>query len=166
MNETHLKILKTMHEATNRMDINMFAEAVNLTPSQTIAMVQQLATEGFLQRVGGGFGLTDKGKNSLNFVLQVPEDKTFQFYIGVNKPLGFSASSLEEFYKLTRQVCSDALEFHLYRNDFENWFRNVLDDKELADVVVALKKTALIGENLRKALLKAIDSRYGAAELI
>jgi predicted transcriptional regulator len=162
----HLKILKTMHDATSRMDINMFAEAVNLTPNQTIAAVQQLAAEGFLHRVGGGYGLTDKGKKALKFSIQVPEEKTFQFYVGVDKPLGFSANSLEEFYRVAKEVCSDALDFHLYRGDFENWFRDVLGDKELAEEVGGLKTAALTGEDFRKALLKAIDARYGVGELL
>ncbi|MCW3998801.1 MAG: DUF5752 family protein [Candidatus Bathyarchaeota archaeon] len=166
MNEEHLKILKTMHEATSRMDINMFAQAINLTPNQTMAQVQKLAAEGFLHRVGAGYGLTEKGKNALKLSQQVPEDKSFQFYIGMDLPLGFSARSLEEFYRLARQVCSDSLDFHLYRGDFEGWFRSVLGDGELADEVAALKAEALNGEALRKALLKVIDARYGINELL
>ncbi len=46
------------------MDITMFAQAVNLNPNQAIAGVQELAKEGFLRKVGGGFGLTEKGKNA------------------------------------------------------------------------------------------------------
>ena len=65
MKESYIKILKTMNEATNRMDLNMFAEAVNLTPNQAIAEVQELAKEGFLRKVGGGFGLTEKGRNTI-----------------------------------------------------------------------------------------------------
>ena len=65
MKEAHIKILKTMNEATNRMDLNMFAEAVDLTPNQALAEVQELAKEGFLRKVGGGFGLTEKGRNAL-----------------------------------------------------------------------------------------------------
>jgi predicted transcriptional regulator len=164
--DEHFKILKTMHEATGRMDINMFSQAVNLTPNQAIAEVQLLASEGFLHRVGSGYGLTDKGKNALKLANQVPEDKTFQFYVDVDKPLGFAARSLAEFYGVAREVCSDALDFHLYRGDFENWLRTVLDDNELAEKISALKTAELSGEELRKALLAAIDTRYGAGELV
>ena len=55
MKEEQIKILKTMNEATNRMDIHMFAQAVNLEPNQTIEQVQKLAAEGFLRKVGGGY---------------------------------------------------------------------------------------------------------------
>ncbi len=165
MKEDHLKILKTMQEATNRMDINMFAQAVNLNPNQAIAQVHELAEEGFLRRVGGGYGLTDKAKNAIKMSTQVPEKEIFQFYIDMDKPIGFSAHSLEEFYRIVKKVCSDSLDFHLYRGDFERWLREVLSDKDLADEIQNIKATEIKGEELRKALLKAIDNRYGVGEL-
>jgi hypothetical protein len=36
-----------MNEATNRMDMNMFAQAVNLTPNQTLMEIQELAKKVF-----------------------------------------------------------------------------------------------------------------------
>jgi hypothetical protein len=166
LNHQYIKILKTMHDATSRMDINMFAEAVNLSPNQAIAQVQKLATDGFLRKVGSGYGLTEKGKNTLKLSTQVPEDKTFQFYVDVDKPLGFHAHSLVDFYQTVKEVCSDSLDFHLYRGDFERWLGNVLEDIELADDLGALKEANLNGEELRKALLKVIDARYGVGELL
>ena len=155
-----------MNEATNRMDLTMFANAVNLAPNQTIAQVQELAEEGFLRKVGAGYGLTEKGKKALKISTQISEETAFHFYVGVDKPLGFSARSIEEFYRLVKQACSDALDFHLYRGDFENWLRQVVCDDGLAGEAADFKAAGLNGENLRKALLKAIDSRYGVGELL
>jgi Mn-dependent DtxR family transcriptional regulator len=166
LKEEQIRILKTMNEATSRMDLNMFAEAVNLNPNQAIAMVQELAREGFLRKVGGGFGLTEKGKNVLKISMQVPSELAFHFYVEVDKPLGFSAVSLEEFYRLVKEVCSDSLEFHLYRGDFERWLQDVLKDDELAEAVAGLKADELKGEDLRKAILKAIDAKYGVGDLL
>jgi predicted transcriptional regulator len=166
LKEGQIKILKIMNEATNRMDINMFAQAVDLSPNQAIAEVQELAKEGFLRKVGSGFGLTEKGKNSLKAFEVVMSELGFNFYVEVDKPLGFSAHSLEELYRLIKQVTSDSLEFHLYRNDFVNWMREVLKDEELAEAVGILKAEGLKGEELRKALLKAIDAKYGVGELL
>jgi predicted transcriptional regulator len=165
LKEEQIKILKTMNEATNRMDLNMFAQMVNLNPNQAITEVQELAREGFLRKVGGGFGLTEKGKNALKAYVPVSADVGFNFYVGVDKPLGFSAQSLDEFYRLIKQVCSDALEFHLYRGDFENWLREVCRDADLAEAFGTLKAEGLKGEDLRKALLKVIDAKYGIGEL-
>lgn len=166
MKEEQLKILKTMHEATERMDINMFAEAVNLTPNQAIEQVQELAKDGFLRKVSTGYGLTEKGKAALKVYSPVGGDKAFSFYVGVNLPLGFSAGSLEEFYRLIKQVCSDSLDFHLYRGDFENWLRDVTGDLELAEKVKGLRDAGLNGEELRKALLKILDVKYAVNELL
>lgn len=166
MKEEHIKILKTMNEATNRMDLTMFAQTVNLSPNQAITEVQELTQEGFLRKVGNGYGLTEKGKRVLKIFMQVPNESGFLFYVEVDKPLGFSAQSLEEFYRLTKQVTTDSLEFHLYRGDFENWIREVLKDMELTQTVGNLKSEGLKGEDLRKALLKVIDARYGIGELL
>jgi predicted transcriptional regulator len=165
LKDEQLRILKTMHEATNRMDFNTFAQAVNLEPNQAVADIQLLAKEGFLQRNGKAFRVTEKGKNALKINLTYPE-KTFQFYVGVDKPLGIGAQSLEEFYRQIKQVCSDSLDFHLYRGDFENWIREVLGDSQLAEEVGNLKELKLNGEELRKDLIKTIDARYGVGDLL
>jgi len=154
-----------MHEATTRMDLNKFANAVHLSPTEAIADVQELAKEGFLRKVGAGYGLTEKGKNALKMSHIVPPENVFYFYIGVGRPLGFSANSLKEFYRFVAQVCSDSLDFHLYRGDFENWFAQIVGDKDLANQIAAFKASGICGEELRKALLNVGDAHYGIGEL-
>ena len=83
MKEEQFKVLKALSEATSRMDINMFAKKVNLDPNQTIQKVQELAKEGFLQKVGSGFGITAKGKAALKAFVPVPEGMVFRFYNGI-----------------------------------------------------------------------------------
>jgi hypothetical protein len=166
MNDTQLKVLKTMSEATSRMDINQFSHAVNLTSNEVMEMFQQLIVEGLLHKVGTGYGLTEKGKNAIKIANSVPDDKAFSFYIALGKPLGFSAHSIEEFYRLIKQVTSDSLEFHTSRGDFENWLRNVVGDHELALDFSEPKAAGLHGEDLRKRLLNIIDFRYGINELL
>ncbi len=148
------------------MDLTMFAQAVNLTANQAIAEVQELAREGFLRKVSGGFGLTEKGKNALKAYVSVSADMGFNFYGEVDTPLGFSAQSLADFYRAIKQVVSGSLEFHLYRGDFEKWLRDVCKDEELAEAFGTVKAEVLKGEGLRKALLKAIDAKYGIGELL
>jgi hypothetical protein len=155
-----------MNEATNRMDLTMFAQAVNLNPNQAIAEIQELAKEGFLRKVGGGFGLTEKGKKTIKIFTQLPNELGFNFYVDFGKPLGFTALSIEQFYRFIKQVSADSLEFHLYRGDFENWLKEVVKDEELAETFGVLKTTGLKGEDLRKALLKAVDAKYGVGELL
>jgi hypothetical protein len=166
LKEEHIKILKTMNEATNRMDMNMFAQAVSLSPNQTMAEVQELAKEGFLRKVGGGFGITEKGRTVLKIFAPVSSEMSFLFYVEVDKPIGFTAHSMEEFYRFIKQVIVDSLEFHLYRGDFENWLKDVCKDSELAKAFGVLKIDGLMGEELRKALLQAIDAKYGVGDLL
>lgn len=166
MKEEHIKILKTMNEATNRMDMNMFAEAVNLSPNQAMVEVQELAKEDFLRKVGGGFGLTEKGRTALKMFTPVSSEAVFLFYVDVDKPIGFTAHSMEEFYRFIKQVIVDSLEFHLHRGDFENWLKDACSDLELAEAFGTLKIDGLNGEDLRKALLKAIDAKYGVGDLL
>jgi hypothetical protein len=155
-----------MNEATNRMDLSMFAQAVNLNQNQAISEVQELAKEGFLRKVGGGFGLTEKGKNAIKAYVSVSAELGFNFYMDVDKPLGLSALSLDEFYRTIKQVGSDSLEFHLYRGDFEKWLQEVCKDEDLAKSFGTSKAQELKGEDLRKALLQAIDAKYGVGELL
>jgi predicted transcriptional regulator len=162
----HIKILKTMNEATNRMDMNMFAEAVNLSPNQTITEMQELAKKDFLRKVGGGFGLTEKGRTALKVFVPVSSEMSFLFYVEVDKPMDLTAHSMEEFYRFIKQVIVDSLEFHLYRGDFENWLKDVCKDLELAKTFGALKIKGLKGEDLRKALLKALDAKYSVVDLL
>jgi len=166
LKEEQVKILKTMNEATNRMDLHMFAEAVNLTANEAIEQIQELAKEGFLRKVGGGYGLTEKGKNVLKIFSSLPSEMTFNFYVNVDKPLGFSASTLAEFYRYVKQVTSDSIEFHLFRGDLEKWLKEAVNDSELSEVIGGLRTEELKGEGLRKAILKAIDDKYGAGELL
>ncbi len=166
MKDEQLRILKVMSEATNRMDLAMFAHAVNLAPNQAIADVQQLAQTGFLRKVGAGYGLTDKGRNASKIGNPVSGDKAFYFYADIDKPLGLSAHSMEEFYRVIKEVTSDSLDFHLHRGDFENWIHQVIGDEALASGIARLKASGLNGEELRKALLKTIDDRYGVGELL
>ena len=104
MKETQFKVLKALSEATSRMDINMFAKKVNLDPNQTIQQVQDLAREGFLQKVGSGFGITAKGKAALKAFVPVPEGMVFHFYNGIDKPTDLEAKTLWEFYGDVKQV--------------------------------------------------------------
>jgi predicted transcriptional regulator len=166
LKEEQFKVLKALSEATSRMDMNMFAKKVNLDPNQTIQQVQELAKEGFLQKVGSGFGITAKGKSALRSFVPVPEGMGFHFYDGMDQPTDLKAKTLWEFYGDIKQVKADSLEFHLYRGDFENWLKDACKETEFAVEVAVVKDADLKGEELRAELLRVIDARYGIQELL
>jgi DNA-binding Lrp family transcriptional regulator len=165
LKEDQFKVLKTMSEATSRMDLKMFAQKVNLSQNQTLEQIQELAKNGFLQKIGHGYGVAEKGKAALKAFTPVPNEKGFLFYSDIDKPLGLTALTMEEFYRLIKQVASGSLEFHLNRGDFEKWLSEVFNDMMIASEIERIRTTGLKGEDLRKELSNAIDSKYGIEEL-
>jgi len=159
--DEQLKVLKVMSEVTSRIDMNAFSQMVGLKPSQTVERMQDLVNSGFIRKVGGGYGITEKGKAILKAITPVPKDNAFHFYTGFGQPTGFSAESLKDFYEIVKRVAAEALDFHLYRGDFENWIKNALKDPVLADELANLKIEMFKGEELRQKILKTVTARYG-----
>jgi predicted transcriptional regulator len=166
LKEEQFKVLKTMIEATGRMDLNMFAKKVNLSTTQTMQLIQELAKEGFLQRSERGYGITEKGKAAFKVFTPVPEEMSFHFYFGINQPADLTAETLQEFYMAIKQVSTGSLEFHLYRSDFENWLKEACKEQELTKEIGGIKATGLKGEELRAELLKVFDAKYGIQDLL
>jgi predicted transcriptional regulator len=158
--EEQLKVLKVMNEVTSRMDLNAFAQMVGLNPNQTIEHVKELVNAGLVKKMGGGYGITEKGKVILKAVTPVPKDLAFHFYTDVGHPTGFSAESLKEFYEIIKRVTVESVEFHLYRGDFENWINAALKDTALAGKLASLKNSGLKGEELKKEIVAAIAAAY------
>jgi len=159
--EEQLKVLKVMSEVTSRMDLNAFAQMVGLNLSQTMERMQDLVNAGLIRKVGGGYGITEKGKAVLKAITPVPKDMAFHFYMEVGQPAGFSAESLKDFYEIVKRVGVESVEFHLYRGDFENWIKTAFEDAALADEIASLKSANVKGEELRQGILKAIMAKYG-----
>jgi DNA-binding Lrp family transcriptional regulator len=166
LDEEEFKVLKTLSEVTNRMDVNMFSKKVNLNPTETIEQVQQLARDGFLQKVGNGYGITERGKTALKVLASVAEDMGFQFYFAYGKPSDFIVDTLEDFYMVIKQINAESIEFHLYRGDFENWIKEAIQDPHLAYDFGTVRAFGLKGEALRAELLKALDENYNIQELL
>jgi len=166
LKEEQFKVLKAMIETTTRMDLNMFAKKVNLSPNQTMQVFQELTKEGFLQRSERGYGVTEKGKAALKAFTPVSEETGFSFYFSINQPAGLTSKTLQEFYKDIKQVRVDSLEFHFYRGDFENWLKEACKEPDLADKMDCIKVAGLRGEDLRAALLEVLDIKYHIHELI
>jgi DNA-binding Lrp family transcriptional regulator len=150
-----------MNEITSRIDLNAFAQMVGLTPNLTIERVQELVDTGLVRKTGGGYGITDKGKAILKAITPVPKESAFHFYTEIGQPTGFSAESLKDFYEIIKRVAAESLEFHLYREDFENWIKSAFEDKALANNLAGLRTANSKGEDLRKGILLAIAEEYG-----
>jgi predicted transcriptional regulator len=161
LTEEQLRVLKAMNEITSRIDLNSFAQMVGLNPNQTIERVQELVDSELARKTGGGYGITEKGKAILKAIAPVPKESAFHFYTGIGRPTGFAAESLKDFYEIVKQVAAEALEFHLYRGDFENWIKAAFEDAALADELASLKNANVKGEELRKEIITAMATKYG-----
>ena len=161
MTEEQLRVLKAMNEITSRIDLNSFAQMVDLTPNQTIERVQELVSSGLVRKTGSGYGITEKGKTILRAITPVSKDSAFHFYTGIGHPTGFSAESLKELYEIAKRVTVESLEFHLYRGDFENWVKAEFKDEALVDKLANLKSANMKGEELRQEIVTAISAEYG-----
>ena len=160
MIEEQITILKFMNEMTGHVDMNEFAKKTGLTSNSIVQHMQELAKEGFLKKVGSGFSITDKGKRTLKAVAPLPANMRFNFYVAVGQPTSLSAGSVKEFHDLALKVNLTSLEFHVGRGDFENWFGTAVGDAGLADEFAKMKKKGLMGEDLKEAIVKAVDSKY------
>ena len=89
-------------------------------------------------------------------IVAVPIDKAFYFYAAVGQYTGLIATSVDSFIKALEVAPIQSLEFHAKRRDFERWVREVIASGELADSLEAIRRRALVGEELRAALVEAV----------
>ena len=158
--EEQTKILKLMNEVTSRIDLNDFAKSVNSTPKQVLQNMEELSKTDFVRKTGGGYGITEKGRTLLRAHSDVPEGMEFVFYLGIGEPTSLKAKSLKEFYEQIKTADIHSVEFHLYRNDFENWIKAVINDNTLAEEFAKIRATNEFGETLREEILKTIETKY------
>ena len=118
----------------------------------------------------GLYTLTGKGKNALGvpevnrenaeaILAYMPQDKAFNFYASLGKPLSLHAHSLQDFCDKILKVNTDSIEFHTKRGDFEAWFAG-LGDLELKKKAALLKEKKVVGEELRRRLQEIVEKRY------
>ena len=80
------------------------------------------------------------------------DQQAFHFYTSIDNYTGHKAHSLKEFEQALFKVNQKSLEFHLSREDFENWIRFSLKEETLAKKVEALRKQNVKGKLLRNWL--------------
>ncbi len=113
--------------------------------------------------------LTDEGKKALGIppttketakaiLAYAPHDKSFNFYVDLNKPLHMHAHSLYDFANKLAKIDLKSLEFHSGRGDFEAWFK-CIGDQELAKMAELVKKRKIVGEQLRVVLHDVVEQR-------
>ena len=85
----------------------------------------------------------------------VPYENGFHFFRDIGKYSGETAISLFSFFEELRTIELSSVRFHFQRRDFQNWIKQTLGDKELADGIDNLSD-----QNLKEALLKIALTRF------
>ena len=92
----------------------------------------------------------------------VTANEPFLFYRGIGDEnyTGVMAWSLKGMVNALKKVELKSLEFHCKRGDFENWARHSLRDEGLAEELKRVRLANLKGQELRKALIVAFQTRF------
>lgn len=56
--------------------------------------------------------------------------------------------------------------FHVERDDFERWIREVIGDVVLADRLAAVEREGFSGEDLRRLIVRLVRSRVHQLEVL
>ena len=91
---------------------------------------------------------------------ELSKNEAFYFFTSIGNYTGECATSLEDFIKKIKTVGVKSIEFHLYREDFEKWVAETLEDKELAQEIENLRKQNTTEEFLREKLSAIVSKRY------
>lgn len=102
--------------------------------------------------------------NVFRILGELIENEAFYFFTSVGNYTGERAISLGDFVRKIKKVDIKSIEFHLYRGDFEKWFTQTLNDKELAQEIKNLQKQNLTGEPLRRKLHSIVSRRHEQLE--
>lgn len=88
---------------------------------------------------------------------KVPKEKAFYFFSSIGTYTGNKAASPEEFLERIKGIEIGSVEFHLYRGDFQRWFREVWRFDELADKIAEKENQKLKGELLRVQVIDLVS---------
>ena len=93
-----------------------------------------------------------------NVLRSVPPQNAFYFYRAIGAPTGAAARNLPDFLGVVNTIDLTSLQFHLERDDFENWVK-MLGDNTLAKQLAGLKEKKIRGEDLRLQLVDIVKAR-------
>jgi len=109
------------------------------------------------------FAFENLNRDLITKILEtVAHDKAFFFYEEIGKPTGDFAVSLSDFCGKLDKVPPKCLAFHLKREDFENWTRDIIGDVELSRRIGKVKTSKTVWKNdttLRKKLYATVRDR-------
>ena len=91
---------------------------------------------------------------------ELTKNEAFYFFTSIGDYTGEYAISLGDFVRKIKEIDTKSIEFHLNRGDFEKWFTQTFEDKELIQEIINLQKQNLTGESLRQKLHSIVSRRH------
>ena len=171
MSEAKKRILSVLSDAGRPVKLQDIAKKTGLSVSSSVMHLLWLEKAGHISTPEksyyaitesgiGILGLPKIGKKQASHILrELPIEKAFHFYRGIDQYMGVYASSLADFCEKVREINLKSIEFHVPRGDFESWVRGLGDD-ELAKNIGLIHGMELIGEELRRRVYETVKSRY------
>jgi len=141
----------SVHGETTRME----ASATQVEDESVTAKEEQLIETKVETPVETA--ITEEAERILS---RLPSEKSFRFYVGLGQPAGPCASSLKEFCDLIEIVDVKSVEFHTFRSDFENWFKDALGYPQLAEEIAKIREAGITGGELREQIYRVTKNHY------
>jgi hypothetical protein len=161
LSEREIEIQKLLAGLWTPIAMADLARIAEISWGRTLGYLEDLENLGYVEKIGPKYSITDEGKTFYRIIRQIPEGMEFQFYTDINKHTGLSARSIKDFIEFIWIIDEEALKFHLYRGDFEQWFINIFNEKDLADDIVKINKKETDSEVIRKKLLSILEKKFG-----
>ena len=95
----------------------------------------------------------------------LPYENGFHFFKSNSKYPGETAISLFGFLEEFRIIEPSSVRLHFQHHDFQNWIRDTLGDKELADQIDKIDSN-LSDQNLKEAVLETAQTRFIELQMI
>jgi DNA-binding transcriptional ArsR family regulator len=165
-----MNILKILSDAGEPVKLQDIARETGLSVSSSLMHLLWLGKAGYVSTPKKDYyAITESGeevvglpkidkKRVINILRELPVEKAFHFYTGIDQYMGVYANSLRDFCEKIREINSESIEFHMLRRDFESWLQG-LGDSGLAEKIGLIRRLELSGEKLRSRVYETVKFR-------
>ena len=170
MSQAKKRILRVLLDAGEPVKLQDIAKEAGLSVSSSVMHLLWLGKGRYVSTPRKSYyAITESGKEVVglpevderrlsNILRELPVEKAFHFYTGMDQYMGVYASSLVDFCEKIRGINPKSVEFHVLRGDFESWLDG-LGDAELAERIGLIRGMELSGEELRRRVYETVKSR-------
>jgi HAD superfamily hydrolase (TIGR01484 family) len=138
-----------------------FVPPVKLQPGEAIAWQRQPESEPF--RFRSFSPRAERQRHSRKYAEGEMSPDTVFYFRGPTGKLNLRAQNLQIFIQLAEGIDDETWLYHLQRGDYSRWFRDAVNDKELAAEVEKIEQMPDISPQESRTLIKEqIEARYAA----